>query len=90
MKFAEEIMEILAAFDLTKSFRGQWIDPRLGKLSSANGRPTATTVDLRPATQDLYGYLLRRYLLPAFGDAELGKISTIDVRRWLARCAAPN
>lgn len=41
--------------------RGDWLDPRLGKLTFAEwaGEWERTTVDLRPTTLDLYLYILR-------------------------------
>src|SRR5829696_2613031 len=48
--------------------RGEWTDPRGGRVSFAEwaARWQETTTNLRPNTQALYGYLLRRFLLPAF------------------------
>ncbi|MGH3040891.1 MAG: tyrosine-type recombinase/integrase [Gaiellaceae bacterium] len=44
----------------------------------------ATTVHLRPATRALYEYLLRCHVLPRFGVVQLGRITPVDVRAWLA------
>jgi integrase len=43
-----------------------------------------TTADLRPGTRTFYGYLLRRFLLPAFEETPLGRIDLMTVRAWLA------
>jgi hypothetical protein len=43
-----------------------------------------TTADLRPGTRTFYGYLLRRFLLPAFEETPLGGIDLMTVRTWLA------
>jgi hypothetical protein len=43
-----------------------------------------TTTNLRPTTRDLYGYLLRRFLLPTFGKRSLSSIDVLAVRSWLA------
>jgi integrase len=79
----------LAEVETTKA-RGQWVDPALGRTTFRQWWEQwyPTTVDRRPTTRDLYEYLGRRYLLPTFGDAELAKITTIDVRRWLASMRA--
>lgn len=70
--------------------RGTWLDPALGKVTFAVWLEdwTSTTSNLRPATLDLYAYLARRYLLPAFGQAPLAKITAQDVRSWLASMRA--
>jgi hypothetical protein len=33
----------------------------------------------------LYRYLLRNHILPDLGSMEVGRITTVDVQRWLAR-----
>ena len=38
--------------------------------------------DLKPKTREGYEHLLRRYLLPSFGERELTGISPADVRSW--------
>lgn len=66
--------------------RGQWVDPAAGRITFASwfAEWLATTTGLRPNTRQLYEYLGRRYLVPAFNSAELARITAIDVRRWLA------
>jgi integrase len=44
----------------------------------------ATTTNLRPNTRALHGYLLRRFLLPAFADTALADLDLMVVRSWLA------
>jgi integrase len=46
--------------------------------------------DHQPAAdhRDLYGYLLRCFLLPTFGAAPLSGIDVLAVRSWLARLQA--
>jgi integrase len=46
--------------------------------------PVAGEVELRPGTRVLYGYLLRRFLLPSFATTPLGKLDPLTVRTWLA------
>jgi Phage integrase, N-terminal SAM-like domain len=65
--------------------RGVWTDPRLARITFGEWveRWQQTTADLRPGTRALYDYLLRRFLLPAFGTTPLGKLDTLTVRAWL-------
>jgi integrase len=66
--------------------RGAWTDPRLARITFGGWveRWWPTTADLRPGTRTFYDYLLRRLLLPAFGETPLGRIDTMTVRSWLA------
>jgi hypothetical protein len=61
--------------------RGSWADPKLGRVTFGEWveqwRPT--TANLRPGTLVLYDYLLRRFLLPAFGPVPLGRLDTMTV-----------
>jgi integrase len=67
--------------------RGAWTDPRLARITFGEwvGRWQQTTADLRPGTRTVYGYLLRRFLLPAFEATPLGRIDQMSVRAWLSR-----
>jgi hypothetical protein len=66
--------------------RGAWADPRLARTTFGQWveRWQQTTAELRPGTRVLYGYLLRRFLLPAFATTPLGKLDPLTVRTWLA------
>jgi integrase len=66
--------------------RGEWTDPRAGRVSFAEwaARWEATTTNLRPNTRALHDYLLRRFLLPAFADTALADLDLMAVRSWLA------
>src|SRR4029450_1309972 len=66
--------------------RGEWTDPRAGRVSFAEwaARWQATTTNLRPNTRALHAYLLRRFLLPAFADTALADLDLMAVRSWLA------
>jgi integrase len=66
--------------------RGEWTDPRAGRVSVAEwaARWQATTTNLRPNTRALHSYLLRRFLLPAFADTALADLDLMAVRSWLA------
>src|SRR5919107_3599930 len=76
--------------------RGEWTDPRAGRVSFAEwtARWQATTTNLRPNTRALHNYLLRRFLLPAFAETALADLDLMAVRSWLARlegeAASPN
>ena len=66
--------------------RGEWTDPRAGRVSFAEwaGRWQETTTNLRPNTRALHGYLLRRFLLPAFANTAMADLDLMAVRSWLA------
>jgi integrase len=66
--------------------RGEWTDPRAGRVSFAEwaARWQQTTTNLRPNTRALHGYLLRRFLLPAFAETALADLDLMAVRSWLA------
>jgi integrase len=66
--------------------RGEWTDPRAGRVSFAEwaARWQATTTNLRPNTRALHNYLLRRFLLPAFAETVLADLDLMAVRSWLA------
>jgi integrase len=66
--------------------RGAWSDPRLARITFGEWaeRWQDTTAELRPGTRVLYGYLLRRFLLPAFATTPLGRLDPLAVRAWLA------
>jgi len=69
----------------TEKARGQWVDPKAGRVVFSSWfEEWMTTVTLRPSTQASYEQIGRCYLLPAFGRSELAKVTTTDVRRWLA------
>ena len=64
--------------------QGDWIDPDAGRVLFGNyardwieERP-----NLRPKTIQLYRYLLRSHLAPAFSARALADIREPDVRRW--------
>jgi integrase len=66
--------------------RGEWTDPRMGQTTFAEWveRWRESTTNLRPKTLVLYGYLLRRFLLPAFGPLPLAEVDPLAIRSWLA------
>jgi integrase len=63
---------------------GDWLNPDAGQIlfrdfaaAWVRERP-----NLRPRTLDLYGYLLRRHLLPALGNRPVSSIREPAVRAW--------
>jgi integrase len=70
--------------------RGDWRDPALARTTFEAWADEwmATTVHLRPATRYLYAYLLRCHVLPRFGPCQLGRITPVDVRSWLAELSS--
>jgi integrase len=65
---------------------GGWIDPDAGRIPFSDYAAVwiSERPGLRPKTLDLYGYLLRRHLLPGFAGQIIAGISEADVRRWRA------
>lgn len=79
----------LAAVE-TDQGRGRWTDPRLSRLAFGEWVEEwwATTTNLRPSTRERDRGYLERYVLPAFASSELGGVSQLDVRSWVARLDA--
>ena len=70
--------------------RGEWIDPNAGRClfgDYANEWLSQRT-DLRPLSRDQYASLIANHLGPAFGDMELARISTGQVRAWYGLTSA--
>jgi integrase len=69
--------------------RGNWIDPRGSSLlfEQFAFRWLTERPDLQPRTLELYHSLLRRHILPAFGELPLRKITPSAVRSWNAALA---
>ena len=69
--------------------RGNWIDPRGASLPLEQFalRWLSERPELRPRTVELYESLLRRHILPAFGELPLRKITPSFVRSWNAHLA---
>jgi integrase len=70
--------------------RGQWVDPRLGKVLFGDWAEqwTATTVANRVSTRARDASYLRTHILPVFGDRSLGSISHLEVRGWVAELSS--
>jgi integrase len=66
--------------------RGTWTDPRLGKITVSEWRPTweASRVHLRPSTRVGTESLLRNHVLPYFGDRRLDSVVPTDIQGFVA------
>ncbi len=75
----------LAAVE-TDLARGQWVDPQPGKdtLATYAEQWLRSRPDLKIRTQELYRWLLDKYVLPALGPSPLAKLSPAVVRQWHA------
>jgi integrase len=67
--------------------RGEWIDPRLSKITFHEwvDRWWNTMAHLKPYTLEGYESLLRVHIMPVFGSVSLGRIHPIDIREWMAQ-----
>jgi len=70
--------------------QGIWFDPNAGNIAFASYATQwlKLRTGLRPRTIELYDYLLRRHLLPAFGTSSLKSITPSRVRKWFSECAS--
>lgn len=65
-------------------FRGEWSDPNAGSLlfEEYAAKWVAERPNLRPRTITLYETVLRRHLLPTFGNVPVSGITYAKVREW--------
>lgn len=77
--------------ELGKVQRGEWIDPNLGRLTfgevADEWEATWLLDGLGPKTRTGYAAILRKHVLPEFGEAKIGSIGTDAVQAFLARLA---
>ena len=75
----------LAALE-TDLMRGQWIDPRAGAVLLSTYVETwlAGRADLKVRTQELYRWLLGKYVVPQLGHLRLEELTPSTVRAWHA------
>jgi len=67
--------------------RGDWHDPRAGDVPYREWSARWLAIkepQLAHATVNLYRYLLRRHVVPRFGDTLVGRITAVEVQGWLA------
>jgi integrase len=83
-----EAERFLAQVEVDKA-RGQWIDPRLGRVTFAEWTEEylAASTHKRPTTLARDVAVLRRHLLPALGGRQMGAISPREVQAAVARMA---
>ena len=64
---------------------GEWIDPRLGKVTLATWaeRYLAGKQHLKPKTLEGYDSLLRNQILPTFGPGPINRIDPMAVAAWV-------
>ncbi len=69
--------------------RGDWIDPRLSRITVADWAQTwrDTTIHLRPSTRAGYESKLRTHILPRLGDTPVADLDRPAIRRYLAELA---
>jgi integrase len=74
----------------TDILKGAWVSPNAGALTLAEWGSLwlANRHDLRPRTRELYGYLLRDYIVLALGPSSLADLSPGRIRSWHAKLAA--
>jgi integrase len=65
---------------------GNWTDPERGKTKLGDYAAAWITQrpGLRPRTQDLYRWLLKKHIAPHLGGVPVGKLSARLVREWRA------
>jgi integrase len=70
----------------TDKVRGDWLDPRLGKVTFAEWADEwlVQAANLKPKTRHDYERTLVNHVLPAFGDTPIGAIDRMDMRRFSA------
>jgi integrase len=70
--------------------RGDWVDPRLGKMTFAEwvAKWQATEGRLRSSTRAQHESILRTHILPEYGRARLLAIRQEDVAAWAAQLVA--
>ena len=70
--------------------RGEWTDPRLGRIPLAEWAAEwlSTTSHLNPRTRRNYESSLRLHVLPVLGGTPVGSVNQIDVRRLLSQMTA--
>ena len=75
---------------LRRRDRGEWVDPAAGRVTLAEWVADwqRTIVNLRPSTVRIYDSALRLYVLPELGAVPIGRLTTTQLRAWLAKLSA--
>ncbi len=79
--------DLFAATVETDLARGDWTDPRLGKITVAEwaAQVEASRLNRRRSTTARDDSYLRSFVLPAFGDSRLIEVQPIAVQQWVAQ-----
>jgi integrase len=78
--------EVWLALKESEIKRGDWLDPSAGAVPFAKyAADWMGQGHFSPKTAQLYELLLRRHLVPTFGDTTIAEIKQEDVRAWRAR-----
>lgn len=74
----------------SRALRGEWVDPSAGSIIFVDWVDVwlSGLLGIEPKTRSGYESLLRSRVLPAFGGAELRRITTPVVREWIAQMVA--
>jgi integrase len=74
----------------SRKMSGDWIDPQRGRTTFAEfaAEVEASRADRRESTRARDETVMRRHVLPAFGDLPLAGIEPSDVSRWVADMVA--
>jgi integrase len=66
--------------------RDEWTDPLRGRIKFGDYASVwvSERPGLRTRTVELYGWLLRKHIVPYLGNVELGKLTTPLIRQWRA------
>jgi integrase len=69
--------------------RGDYLDARLARTTFTQWAEEwlSTTVHPKPRTQASYESILRKRVLPVFGEARIAAVEQVDVRRFVAQLA---
>ena len=70
----------------TDKLRGEWVDPRLGRITFVEWATEveATRLNRRESTRTRDASYLRSLILPTFGHRELATIHPHEIRQWIA------
>jgi integrase len=69
---------------------GTYVDPVLGKITVAewSERWLAGQAHLKPSTYERYASVVRKHVLPEWGELALADVSHADVQAWVSRLTA--
>jgi integrase len=70
----------------TDKLRGEWVDPRLGRINFTDWaiEVEATRLNRRASTRARDDAYLRSLILPSFGGQEIASIQPHEIRQWIS------